>query len=608
MPVSPDLVITLTVLATAGVLFLSDRLRPDVVALLALLALGISGVLTPQETFSGFSRGAVITIIGIFIMAEGLRRCGATEQASAALLRLAGNTEGRMVAAVMAAGATLSLVMNNIAAAAVLLPAVTSAARRTSVRPSRLLIPLSFATILGGMATLLTTTNIVASGLLRDQSLEGFGLLAFAPVGLPIVVTGIVYMVAIGRRQLPIVSPAEQVAAEARERIDLLQLYGVDRSLFRAVVPEGSAMAGRPLSESTLREEYALEVVAVRHEGHTLFAPSADTIVIPGDELLLAGDVNDFRRRDVEPHLHIFEGEVWSEERLRSRDVVVAEAVVAPRSALTGLSLRQAHFRTKYGMNVLAIWRAGRSILVGPSDVRLQYGDGLLLQGPRDRLRVLRSETDVILHGDWGAEPVVSSPRARRVAWGILATSLLAGVLAPEAIGGTMLAGGMVMVLAGLLSMDQAYDAIDWKTVFLVAAILPLGIAMSNSGAADLIARALLASAGPYGPTALLVAFVVVTVLLAQVMHGAAVVAIVTPVAIQAARQVGIDPRSLVMAVALATSVAFVTPLGHPANLLVMGAAGYRFRDFAKVGLPLTVIVVLLIVLLVPIVWPLAGP
>lgn len=603
-----DLVITLAVLGGAAVLFLSDRLRPDVVALLALLALGIGGVLTPAEAFSGFSRSAVITIIGIFIIAEGLRRCGATEQASAALLALAGRTEARLVATVMLAGAGLSLFMNNIAAAAVLLPAVSSAARRTGVGSARLMMPLAFGTILGGMATLLTTTNIVAGGLLRDQGLPGFGLLDFAPVGLPIVGAGVLYMVLVGRHRLPAVSATEQVAAEARERVDLVRLYGFDRNLFRARVPEGSAMTGRPLLESTLRERYAVEVVAIQRDGETILSPAPDERVFPGDVLVLAGDVADFRRRDVEPYLETIEGEDWREADLRSRDVVVAEAVVAPRSSLIGLTLREAYFRSKYGMNVLAIWRAGRPIRVEARDVPLQYGDGLLLQGPRARLRVLRAEADVILYGDPEAAPVEPVPSVRRAAWGILIVALAVGALVPQAIGEVMLAAGLAMVLAGLLSMDQAYDAIDWKTVFLVAAILPLGIAMTKSGAADVLAGALLGLTGPFGPTAVLVTLVVGTVFLCQAMHGAAVVAIVTPIAIQAAGQSDLEPRSLVMAVALATSVAFVTPLGHPANLLVMGAAGYRFRDFARVGLPLTVLVVVLVVLLVPVVWPLYGP
>lgn len=603
-----DLVITLAVVAGAALLFLSDRLRPDVVALLALLALGIGGVLTPQEAFSGFSRSAVITIIGIFIIAEGLRRCGATEQAGAALLALAGRTEARLVATVMLAGAGLSLFMNNIAAAAVLLPAVSSAARRSGVGPARLMMPLAFGTILGGMATLLTTTNIVAGGLLRDQGLPGFGLLDFAPVGLPIVAAGVLYMVLVGRHRLPAVSAKEQVAAEARERVDLVRLYGFDRNLFRARVPEGSAMTGRPLLESTLRERYALEVVAIQRDGETILSPDPDERVYPGDVLVLAGDVADFRRRDVEPFLEIIEGEDWAEADLRSRDVVVAEAVVAPRSSLIGLTLREAYFRSKYGMNVLAIWRAGRPIRVGARDVPLQYGDGLLLQGARDRLRVLRAESDIILYGDPETAPVAPAPSVRRAAWGILLVALAVGALVPEAIGEVMLAAALAMVLAGLLSMDQAYDAIDWKTVFLVAAILPLGIAMTESGAAELLAGALLALTGPFGPTAVLLTLVIATVLFCQVMHGAAVVAIVTPIAIQAAGRGGLEPRSLVMAVALATSVAFVTPLGHPANLLVMGAAGYRFRDFTRVGLPLTVLVVALVVLLVPRVWPLYGP
>ncbi len=602
---TPQLAITLVVLAIAVLLFLSDRLRPDLVALLALLVLGAAGVLSPQEVFSGFSRAAVITIIAIFVLAEGLRRTRATDQAGSLLLRVAGHGEGRLVTLLMLAGATLSLFMNNIAAAAVLLPVAANAARRSGVSASRLMMPLAFATILGGMATLLTTTNIVTSSLLRDQGLAGFGLLDFAPVGVPMVALGMAYMVLLGRKALPALSAAERLAAEQQARDDLVQLYGVDRDLFQVVVPLGSILHQRPLRDSEMRERFGAEVVAIQHDGQTHLSPPPDMLLHTGDVLLLEGDKAELQRRDAAPFLAILPPSPWAERDLRSEDVVVAEAVVAPRSGLIDQTLREAHFRSKYGMNVLAIWRAGQALRTGLSDLRLAYGDALLLQGPHDEVEVLRGERDIILYGDPTATPDDVAPtvtRDARVAWLILAITLVVSAFRSDAIAEVMFAGALAMVLARLLTMDQAYDAVEWKTVFLVAGMLPLAIAMTNSGAASLLADGLLRAAAPLGPYALLVILVVSSVLLAQTMHGAAVAAIMTPVAIRAAQQSGLDPRSLAMAVALATSMAFITPLGHPVNLLVMGLGGYRARDFLRVGLPLTLLVAGLMLVLLPLV------
>jgi di/tricarboxylate transporter len=595
--------ITVAVLGAAFLLLVTETLRADLVALLVVVALGVTGVLTPQETFSGFSRSAVITLLGIFILAEGLRRAGVGERAGLVILRLAGHSEARLVVVVMAAGAALSLVMNNIAAGAVLLPGVSAAARRARVSPARLLMPLAFGTLLGGMATLLTTSNIVVSSLLRDSGQRGFGLLDFAPVGLVLVVAGVGYMALVGRNRLPEEIPAERAGVGVEG--DLVDIYGLERRLFRARVPPGSRLAEQSLSESYLRETYHLEAVAVEHDGKLVQSPGAKTVLHVGDVLHLQGDLEDFRRIDIEPYLEILPSRDWRERDFESPEIVVVEAVLSPRSGLVGKTLRETHFRARYGMNVLGIWRGGESLLAELPDVKLAFGDALLLQGRRRRLEVLAEETDLIVlpESDAAAEvPVV--PSKAGVALVVTAVSLVTAAFFPGALGEIMLGGALVMVLAGVLSMDQAYQAVEWPTIFLVAGMLPMGIALSKTGAAAAASHAFVTLLGS-SPLALLAALFALTVVLVQVMSGPALAAVMAPIAITAGQQTGIDPRSLAMGVALATSMAFLSPLGHPVNLLVMGSGGYRFRDYWRVGWPLVLLLFAAVLLVLPRIWPL---
>ena len=596
-----DLHLTLTfvILGGAVALFLSDRLRPDLVALLVAVALGTTGVLTSEETFSGFSRSAVITLLAIFMLAAGLERTGVTRQVGNLLVRVAGQGEVRQIVVVMLAGAFLSLFMNNIAAAAVLLPAVSGASHRAGVNPARLLMPLAFATILGGMATLLTTTNIVVSSLLRDQRLPGFGLLDFAPLGLPLVAAGIAYMALWGRRQLPDRSPAQVLADIHRREADLAEIYHLGERLTRAGVPAGSPFAGKTLADTRFRETYGFSVLAIEREGRVMQAPPPASVILAEDILLLSGKPE---KLTSEEGLELLPARSWRERDLESSSVAVVEAVLAPRSGLIGQTLRQALFRERYGMSVIALWRAGRPVRTGLSDLPLELGDGLLLQGERSHLPVLRAEADLIVLD----EPERETPPATgkgRLALAIMAVTLVLAASGRFAVGEVMLGGALIMVIAGILTMDQAYRAVDFKSVVLVAGMLPLGTAMVKTGAASLLADELVRLLGAAGPRVLLAGLAGLAILLTQAMNGAAVATVIAPIAIQTAQRTGADPRAMAMGVALATSIAFLTPLGHPVNILVMGPGGYRFRDYFKVGLPLTLLLFALIVALLPLVW-----
>lgn len=601
--------ITLIIAVLAIVLLLSERLRADLVALLVVVALGITGVLTPRETFSGFASSAVVTIVSVFILTEGLRLTGITERAGMLLERVGGTSEGRLVVVIMVAGASLSLLMNNIAAAAILLPAISGLARRSRISPARLLMPLAFATILGGMATLFTTTNIVVSGILRGQNLPGFGVLDFAPVGIPVVVVGISYMAVWGRRLLPQQTQMREAHPLPDERPDLIEVYRLGERLFRARVPASSCFNGKTLVEIGLRENYGVNLVAVERQGRVIHALAADTVLVAGDIVFLEGQLEEFRKHDAASCLEILPTSEAHADRLESEAVAVVEAVLAPRSTLLGQTLRSARFREKYGMNVLGIWRAGRPIRTNLSDLPLAFGDALLLQGLRRQLPLLRTEPDLIVLTNGEAERSAAPTRLKRwLAPAIMLAALILAAFNTALVGEIMLGGALLMVLTHILTMDQAYGAIEWRSIFLIAGMLPLGLAMTSSGAASLLSDRLIGLLGPAGPLALLAGLLLLTIALTQVINGAVVASVVAPIAVQAAQHAGLNPRALAMGVALASSMAFLTPLGHPVNVLVMGPGGYRFQDFLKVGWLLSLLIFGVIMLFLPVFWPLTTP
>lgn len=598
-----QLIITFVILAVALVLFLTEKLPADLVALLVAVSLGVTGVLTPQETFSGFSRTAIITIVAIFIMTEALQRTGVNEQVGKVLQKVGGGSEFRLVVAVMMSGAFLSLFMNNIAAAAVLLPAASGAAKKANVNTSRLLMPLAFGTILGGMATLLTTSNIVVNSVLHDQGVEPFTLYDFAPVGLPLVVVGIIYVAFVGRHSLPGESPLERTVAPNRdEQRDLVAAYHLDENLFRARVPKESSLIDKPLSESHLREDFGVSVVAIERRKKKLLALSGDTTIEQGDVLIFEGDEHDFRRRDVQPYMEFLPRAEWQESDLESRAVEIVEAMLTPRSRLIGETLRSAHFREKYGMTVLAIWRGEQEIITDLGEVELAFGDALLLQGTRAKLAMTGEDTDMILLMS-KEESAITVPGKGRAALMIFVATLIFAIIMPDLTAPFMLGGALAMMLTGILTTQQAYASVSWKTIFLVAGMLPMGIALTKTNAASMIASGVVSSLGVYGSLGVLAGLFIITTMLVQAVSGAVVAAVLTPIAITVAQQTGANPRAFAMGVAIATSMAFITPLGHAVNILVMSPGGYSFRDFVRVGAPLTIILTIVALLGLSIFW-----
>ena len=596
----PQIWLTLLFLGIAVLLLLSNALRADIVALILMLALGLSGILTPQEAFSGFSRSAVIVMLSAFVLAEGLRRSGLTERVGAFIIKLFGKGEQGLIFGVMTASAILSLFMNNIAAASLLFPALSGVARRSKVSPSKLLMPLAFGTILGGMATLLTTTNIIVSGLLHDENLQGFALTDFAPIGLPLVFAGILFMVFWGRKLLPDQSPAQR-HQESEESDDLLDTYHLSERLVRAEVQKNGKLDGVTLEKSGLRERFHLNVIAIQH-GRSTMPIEAKTILKGKDVLLIMARPEDSVPEMLMDMLIVLPSGKWQQDFISIPNMKLIEAAIAPRSHFASQTLQEIRFEQKFGANVLAVWRHGRSIRTRLADLPLEFGDGLLLQGTEKSLSLLRTEPSLILLAE-------SAPSTRMTLRGwsttlIMAATLVLAVIFPDRIAEIMLSGAISMVLIRTMSMDQAYRAIDWRSLFLVAGMLPVGIALNKTGASTMFANVILSSMGGVGSLVLLAGFVLLTVLLTQVINGAAAVTVVAPIAIITSQQIGMEPRSVAMAIALASSMAFMSPLGHSVNVLVMGAGGYTFRDYARVGIPLTILLVIILLIILPLIMP----
>lgn len=582
-------------------LFISNRLRPDLVALVVLIALAVTGVISVQDAFSGFASAPVITILAAFVITGAIDQTGLGKRLGGMLLKLAGQNPHRLLVVLTFSAGLLSLFMNNIAAAALLMPVAMSAARQLHTSPTRVLLPVAFASQIGGMATLLTTSNIVVSSILHSQGLPAFGLLSFLPVGGPIALLGLGLLVLLAPRLLPATSETSPSFAIEQGRASLTDLYDLGREVGLALVLPTSPLVGQTLGESGLGEKHDLTVLAIaRNSGQVVRIPMPHDELRADDRLLFtppcAEEVLSTLGLEKQP------SEGWSEWLVGPRTRLV-EAVVAPRSSLEGKSLRQIQFRSRYNMNVLAVWQNGRPVWDDLENLTLHTGDALLLQGRHEPVRMLASGSDLIVLSEESLQREKSGKEWRALVIILMTLFIAATNLLP--VEETLFLGGILLILSGCLNMDQAYTAIDWRSVVLVGGMLPMGVALTHTGAADLIGKFLTATFGQSAPWVLMAGFFLVTAALSQfIPGGSATPLIIAPIAITAAQQVGADPRAFAMVVAMATSTSFLTPVAHPVNALVMGPGGYQPRDYFRLGLPLLLLTFVLTILLVTVIYP----
>jgi len=475
-----------------------------------------------------------------------------------------------------------------------LLPAVVSISHQKKIPVSKLLIPLSFASLMGGSLTMIgTPANILATNIVADHGLPTFGFFDFFPIGLVIFVTGILYMALVGRHLLPVRQPPgdAQSAQQLREYISEVR------------VMEDGCLSGQTLMESRMGADYDLTVLAIIRDGNVRTVLNSTTRIEVDDYLMIKGSFENLMRAQDELGC-LIETEAHAEfENLDDEDAHIVEATLAPRSHMVNRSLRKINFRDHYGFTVLAIRREGEVITKRLRNLKLQFGDSLLLQGPRHRLPVLQEGNDFLI-----LEPIEVSKQQREkmpIAIGIIILVVALAMFAKLHIATAMVIGSVLMVLTGCLTMDEAYESIDWRTVFLVACMLPLGTAMENTGAARYIADLLLGAIGGYGPIAALAGIYILAVLITQPMSNAAAMVLVVPIALGTAASLGANHLAFTLAAVIGAATSFLTPVGHKANVLVFGPGGYKFFDYGRVGALLIVCIFIVTMIALPVFFPL---
>ena len=780
-----EIAMVLGILVISLVLFISEVIRMDVVALLVLGTLAITGLVDSNQAFAGFSNSAVITVWAMFILSEGLTRTGIADIIGRQVMRLGGHREVTLIFVIMITGAVLSAFMNNIGVAALMLPVVVEVARRTGVAASRLLMPLAYSTLLGGLTTLIgTPPNLLISESLVLGGYEPFGLFDFTPIGGMVMIIGVVFVVVGGRFLLPKYSAKHGKHVSQRS---LRSRYKLQERTFMMHVPMNSVLVGKTLSETRIGASTGLIILSLLRNGRNETLPRRKTVIRGGDGLLVQGRIDQFRelRRwsdlvieressvlksmvaakviyasvvltegspvvselirhatfrtrfnvavvgilrkgkyrltnlayvplragdqllvqgevDAIAHLEkvsdfqdvtiyspeqlqesyqtdermfvvrvpkdsdlaeetlrksrladvfdfrvqaifrdgeltvmprgdeillggdllLIEGQQTDLDVLRgmqeleidtkvpgnlgsleSDRLTLMDATLDPRTSLAGRTVGAMNFRERYGIELAGIWREGETIGTELADERLQIGDALLLLGPRERLKLLTSDSDFLILTPLGQQPpdTRKAPLAAFIMAAVVG-SVMAGY-APISVAAVI--GGTIMVLTGCLNMEQAYRAIEWRAIFLIAGMLPLGTAMQESGAAIYLANQVMGLLGDAGPWPVIMGLYILTAMATMIIPTAALVVLMSPIVLSAMSEMGLQPETAMMAVAMAASASFTSPISHPANILVMGPGGYRFIDYLKVGVPLTIVVFITVMFLLPRLWPL---
>jgi di/tricarboxylate transporter len=587
-----DIAVILAVLAAAIALFASGKLPSDLVALIIMVVLLLLGHVSPEQAIAGFSNTATITVGAMFILSAGLFRSGAVNFVGTWITRLGRRSLWIALILLMVGIGAISAFMNNTAAVAIFLPITVAAAKTLKVPPARLLMPLSFAGMFGGVCTLIgTSTNLLVSTIAEQNGLAPIGMFELSRLGLIFFGVGVVYMLLVGVRLIP--DRGGDAALDER--------YGMGDYLVEVVVEESARSVGKTIVDSPLVQETGVVVLDIIRRGERFSMPSSRMQIHAGDVLRLRGDVEMLSKVQEREGIRLRPHDRWEIRHLSDGPTVQVEVVVAPGARLDGRTLRQVRFAALYGSMVLAIRQRERLRHGDLEDTVLRAGDALLVEVPTDRLATLRRSNDFVLV----AETEIPTFRRERI---IPAVLIIAGVVTTAAMGMLpilvgALVGAVLMIVTKCLTLDEAYDAVDWSVIFLLAGLLTLGVAMENTGAAAYLAEGLLMGMGNAGPFVLVAAFYLLTSILTEAMSNNATAVLLAPIAIAMAGTLGVDPRPLLVTVAFAASASFMTPMGYQTNLMILGPGNLKFIDFVKVGGPLNIIFWILATLLIPVFW-----
>lgn len=609
---------TFIILIITTLLFMYGKYRSDIIAIGSLLALTLFGIITPSEALAGFSNSVVIMIASLFIVGAGIFNTGLAKQIGNKLIQLGNNSENRLLVIIMFTVGIFSAFMSNTGTVAVLLPVVISIAISMKISPTKLLIPLAFASSLGGVLTLIgTPPNLVVSNMLKDNNYDPMSFFDFTPIGLVALISGIIFMMTIGKKLLPN-HTVNEINNETIDPNQLAGMYKIYHFLHMVEVKKHSRLIDQTLASLQLTNTYNITVVAIeRKNGRGLSTlqqwahviPKARTTLQAGDIVLLLGEPE-----EVKSFIERYDMIQLSEETtlqarkyLLSNRFGISEMIIPPHSNFEHQTIRDLHFRKKYNCSVLAIYRNGKYIQTDACKVKLQHGDALLVHGEWDKIEALaKTSNDVIVVGrvsDAASTEVARGKAPIAAAIMLLMLLLMTLELIDPVI--TVLVAAFLMVVTGCVrSIGDGYQKINWESVILIAAMLPMATALENTGGVKYLSDSVIQLLGDYGPLAVLIGFYLLTTTLSQFISNTATAVIFAPIAITTAMELGVSPYPFVITVAVAASMAFATPVASPTNALVMNAGGYRFKDYVKIGIPLQLFLAVILIIFIPIFYP----
>lgn len=588
-----EILFVFVLLAVAVILFVTDYVTFDVTAIIIMACLMVTGILTPSEGLSGFSNPATVTVAAMFILSEGMRRTGILNQAGDYFTEKMKKNLMFWFFSLLLFIAVISAFINNTAAVAIFIPVTMTIASRVGVSPSKLLMPLSFAGMFGGTATLIgTSTNILVSSIAEERGLNPIGMFDLTPMGLIFIASGFLFLFTIGIRMIP----------KRREEGDLTKEYEMQKYLTDIRINPNSTMVGSELDEEDLTRHLDLDVIRVFKDTGDSSAQRNKITVEAGDIFRIRGNAADIQELIGREDVSIMPSREWADQDLQHGQDAIVEAVIAPESSLENSRLGEFPFYESLGAVPLAIRQRGEVKHENLSDVELNGGDSLLLSMSSDRVKDLEEEQAFVL---------ISSIETRlyRREKTPLVLAIMAGVVATAAVGLVPIVisaviGVILMIMSGCLRTDEAYEAVNWKVIMLLAGVLPLGTAMDKTGAAELMASGMVDSLADYGPTVLLSGFFLLTLLITAVMSNNASAALLAPIAIEAAMNIGVNPQAFLYAVTFAASLSLITPFGYQTNTMIYGPGRYSVGDFMKIGVPLNLLFWILATIFIPMIWP----
>jgi di/tricarboxylate transporter len=618
--------ITFVFLILTIALFIWGKYRADLVAVLALIALYLFGILDTEQALSGFSNPTVIMLAALFVVGEGLTRSGLSGWMGGRLIRLGGKSELRLMVILLGGTALIGAFISNTGTVAIMMPIMVAAAWQIRGIPSQFLIPLAFVANIGGLLTLVgSPPNIIVSDVLAETGLRAFGFFEFGLIGLPLLLITLLFMVTIGRGLLPLRKALRQPVDLAVLTEHIAADHTLPDQLFLMQVSHDSMLAGKTLVEARLGRDYGVSILKIDHPAvdqggglesilqqlqadETIFQPRAHTVIRANDILLVKGQPAAVNKLAADPSIGLEmldKREINLQEILFTREMGLSEIVIAPRSQYIGQTITGAHFADRYNVQVLNILRQGKEIDLRKSV--LEAGDVLLVRATWEQLELYKQESHnfvVIGSPEATSQQVVKLGPASLPA--ILSLLVMIGLLVTGVVPPVMAAliAAAMMVLGGSLNVKQASDAIVLNNVILLAALLPMSIALQVTGGADLIANGIVSFLGSTSEVFLIAGIFLLTSAITQVISNTAAAVLIAPIALQVALDLNYSPHAFLMAVAVAAATGFLTPFSTPTNLLVMTPGGYRFGDYARVGLPLLILILIASLLLLPVIWP----